>query len=193
MGKYIILEDNAEALAHLYAILKAKDTNKEFLLVKCNYNQNYSYAESDEKETEKLKQYISTENIRYKFNGNPVIRIMKSAEELLASTSENDLYMADDLLIMDITLFENTDEIDEKNFSEYASVQLAEKLVEQEQLIPSNVRFYTKATSRSDPSAFTKQTNGRWYVPALRPTNFYASGAEEEVKIFISRILREGR
>lgn len=190
--KYIILEDDAETLAHLYCLLKEWQPDKKFVLIKCNVNSNYSKEEAEELEKSKVRRYIEEKARTDSKEEMPQVEIMKTPEDLLNSVVDNvHLFQKDDILIMDITLFEKTDGRKDNDFTEYASVRLAKKLtIDMAKLPAASVRFYTRAKSKSDIKAFCEQTGGVWYVPALRPQDFYADGAGMERSVFIKKILR---
>ena len=189
MGKYIIFEDNKKALAGLYGLLKREKTDKEFLLVKCDYNHNIPEEEAEEKEKEELQEYLQNEISKYELGALPDMKIMLTGENLLSTVLKESIpYKEDDILIMDITLYDAVDEAKD-SFEEYVSVKLADKLVKSGKIMKKNVRFFTRASSRSDPSVFLEQTGGCWRVPVLRPHNFDSPGNEDEVKEFIDELI----
>lgn len=189
MGKYIILEDYGTILASMYSLLKREKPDMDYLLVKCNYNHNIPLEEVEKKEQENLMKYLQRECSKYHIKEPPREKtaVMMTQEDLLHSVSEG-RYGIDDVFIMDITLFEEED-IPKDSFSDYASVKLAKKLVSDLRVNENNIRFYTRAVSESDPSAFLEQTGGCWRVPVLRPRNFDSPGNEEEVKEFINNVI----
>lgn len=189
MGKYIIFENDKEALAILYGLLKREKADKEFLLVKCDYNHNVPEEMAEEKEEKELQEYLNKEISKYDLGPLPRTEIMMTGEILLDSVSRGDIsYEEDDILVMDITLYDKL-EAGKDSFDDYVSVKMADKLVKEGKILKENVRFYTRASSESDPSAFLEQTGGRWRVPVLRPSNFDSPGNEEEVKEFIDELI----
>lgn len=187
MGKYIIFEDRKEALAAMYGLLQKEKPDKDFLLVKCNYNHNIPIEEAEKKEKEDLKNLIQKEKVKRQLSGAPEILIMMTEEELIARAYEGK-YEKEDIAIMDIALFDQAED-GKDSFEEYASVRLGRILVGDLNLKQSNVRFYTRSMSESDPCAFLEQTDGCWRVPVLRPHDFASPGNESEVEIFTKELL----
>lgn len=198
MAKYIIIENDARVLAQLYVFFKKRKPELEFKLVKCNYNHNCDEKEAEKYEKEQLIKFIVEELHRQKLDAaegaeeklEKKIKVITTMEKLLAMDTISDIEV-DDILIMDITLFDSQDEQDRNSFADYASVRYADQLIEQKEMSAKNVRFYTKSTIKSDPRVFSQQTNGKWYVPVLRPNNFNMPGGEEERDIFAKKILME--
>ena len=198
MGKYIIVEDEAKALAQMYVLLKKTNHDKEFLLVKCDYNHNCAEDEVDNYHKKEIQEFIKEEinrNSKLGFDNSIIqkdmehIIVIKTKEELLQINSRDNV-AKEDILILDITLFEREEGQNDDSFANYASVRYADALVEQKKISAERVRFYTKFSITTDSVTFNKDTKGKWYVPVLRPRNISLPGSEEENKIFVRRLLR---
>ena len=196
--KYIIIENDARVLAQLYVFFKKRKPQSEFELIKCNYNHSCEEEDVEKYEEEQLKKYIAEESRRQSLNAtegeeeehDKKIKVMKTREKFLTMDMASGIDK-EDILIMDVTLFDSQDEQDRNSFADYASVRYADQLIAQRGIPAQNVRFYTKSTIKSDPRVFSQQTNGKWYVPVLRPNNFNMPGGEEERDIFAKKILME--
>lgn len=188
MKRIIICEDIKSTLIELYLLLKNKYPDTEYILVKCDYNHNkvINLEEMKNELKKELKNALIREKREIEDKDIPKIIVVPSPEMLIDYTYKNS-----DIFLLDVSLFDGIDRKCSKEYNEYSSVKFAEELVSQFDIPRDRIRFYTRDTSSTESKDFTRQTNGRWRKPEIRPANLKSIGGKEGAKIFLKKLLRD--
>lgn len=189
MGRFFIFEDIQSSLISLYILLRKKYPEKEFVLVRCDYNHNCDIKNQEvlEKEREKFESEVKSaiKALREVDEVLPVCRIAHTPDMLRGKME----IKQDDVFLLDVSLFDNIDAQSDRDFSEYESVKLADRITTVDNVPNTNIRFYTRSSSNTECSDFTRSTEGKWIVPAVRPANFEIKGGGDENDLFLEKLL----
>ncbi len=188
MKRIIICEDISSTLIRLYLLLKRKYPDIEYILIKCDYNHNKSAVqeEMEEELKKELENALMREKEEISDEELPKIRVVPSPEDLIKYT-----YKKNDVFLLDVSLFDGIDRKCSKEYDEYSSVKFAEELVSQFDIPKDRIRFYTRDTSSTESKDFTRQTNGKWRRPEIRPTNLETIGGKKGVEMFLKKLLKK--